>query len=693
MTGSPIASTASRTGSRQEGATGPASTRVVLLAAGVYAVIVLIGWLPFNPHSGMPYETYFPYNSEISSILGGFLYAGDPLRVHTNTFYHLSYLIGEAFGVSGSYLPYQVVWALLWWARGLLVFLLVRRFFPDCLTLAYVAGGLVVVHASDTALQWVGQMNQFGFIFWMLLAFYLFSLATDAAGSIAAVFLGVGALAAEYLSLWSYESQILLLLVFPLVLLVHGRGSRFRLTAIAIGWYSLLILYVSLTVQRYHQFAGQTYQESVMRKSFALRDLLSDLIFNVRASLEFWTWPQKAWSATAGGHEGVLSLLAALIFVAGGAAILRLAREGGRRHFLVPEVGTWWAVLIVGLVFVVLSFPVYLLLDSARQLWRTQFLSGIGSGLVLTGVLGLLCSYPSFVPRVMRVTAFLVLGGMVVRSGTFTAIQAGAFERSYWERHRSAIMNILHAAPSVKPDTVIAVLNVPRSEDPFGDEYWLELAVRLIYPGIPVAGVYFFDDGKPAPGNTLQAEGASWTWKRNGLPPPAPETPIANTVIVDARPKGADSLVKAMPSSLCHTPCAVGSYNPDAVISGSISPRVARRYMLPSGTFRVATGIIRVRRATYGQSCYGTALPAGYTNTVTPGNVTRIVDRICGERDDCDVKVTNALFGDPAPYCAKDFRVQWTCSDGKSEEVTASAEALGKTIHLHCSSAQGHEPS
>jgi hypothetical protein len=45
-----------------------------------------------------------------------------------------------------------------------------------------VAGALVIVHSSDGALQWVGQMNQFGFIFWMLLAFYLLTRAVGATG-------------------------------------------------------------------------------------------------------------------------------------------------------------------------------------------------------------------------------------------------------------------------------------------------------------------------------------------------------------------------------------------------------------------------------------------------------------------------------------------------------------------------------
>src|SRR5262252_3851318 len=146
----------------------PSVTRRLAIVAGVaYAAILLVVWGSFDMFTGMPGETVFAYMSMSLDRWGGFLYTADPLRIHTNTFYQLSYVLSELFGVTGSYVPYEIVYAVLWWARGFLVFLLVRRFFPDRDEVAYVAGALVIVHASDHALQWVGQLNQFGMIFWM----------------------------------------------------------------------------------------------------------------------------------------------------------------------------------------------------------------------------------------------------------------------------------------------------------------------------------------------------------------------------------------------------------------------------------------------------------------------------------------------------------------------------------------------
>lgn len=72
----------------------------------------------------MPHETEFAFTSDTVSWWKGFVYLPDPLRVHMSTFYHLSYLIGKAVGIQGSFMPYQIVYGGLWWARGFVVFLI-----------------------------------------------------------------------------------------------------------------------------------------------------------------------------------------------------------------------------------------------------------------------------------------------------------------------------------------------------------------------------------------------------------------------------------------------------------------------------------------------------------------------------------------------------------------------------------------
>jgi hypothetical protein len=546
------------------------------LAGLAYAVLVLIMWGPFNLYSGFPYETSFPYMSETSSILRGFLYTADPLRIHTNTFYHLSYLISIVLGVQGSYVPFQMVYAVLWWARGFLVFLILRKFLPGSLSVCYAAGALVVVHASDGALQWIGQMNQFGFIFWLVLAFYLLTSAVESTDWVLGPILVIGACSCEYMSLWSYESQVLVLLVLPLSLLLRWRSWR-KLAVICGAWYSVPAVYIGLTVLKFAHSAGGTYQESVMRKGWSLGSLMADWYFNIAASLEFWNWPRGGWK-TPQSEAYLLSALAVLVFVACGLAFFRLTQENRRLNPCVESTRTWWTLLGVGFIWVALSFPVYLLLESSRGLWRTQFLSGIGAGLVLTALAGL--ASHAFARPVAKVALFLILGASVTFFGSVSAIQKGGFHRWVWERHRATMKEILQVAPSVKPNTIIVLVDVPKDNDPFGHNMWLDMALRIVYPGIPVAGIYFYADGSPSPGNNLKVEGDSWKWDGTGFPTFVRVSSLANTVVVDYEPSGQGKLEAALPGFLCKKRCAAELYSPGSVITRPISPIAVSRYRL-----------------------------------------------------------------------------------------------------------------
>ena len=529
-------------------------------------------WARHGFYSGMGYETAFSYDSTTHTWWQGFFYLGDNLRPYTNTFYHLSYLIGRILGIDGSYVPFQVVYAALWWARGLLVFLIVRRFFPGSILLAYVSGALVLVHAADGALQWVGQMNQFGFIFWMLLAFYFLTRAYQSENAVLAIILTLAACCFEKMSIFSYESQFFLVLLFPVTLLAFGRRWRW-LALISFAWYLEPARYIYMSLDKYRHSGGGTYQEAVMRKNWSVSGLLGDWGFNIGASLEFWKWPSLT-----GGVPLLPSLAAAVLVAAGGAALLLVHRKDVRHRAANGTTRAWLCLLAAGIVAVVLSFPVYLMLGSARGLWRTQLLSGVGAGLVLTAVCGLLAHRLPWLAA--RAGILLVAAGVVVCFGSIRAIQLGATHRGIWERHRKAITEVLQVAPNVKPDTVVVLTNVPKGDDPFGDDYWYDMAIRLIYPHIRVVGLYYYADGSRAPGDPLTMAGDRWTWDhRTGLPL-LDSASLANTVVIRYDPSGNGSLEPVLPAFLCPNGCAAGPYHPSAVITGPIDPTAARRYRL-----------------------------------------------------------------------------------------------------------------
>jgi hypothetical protein len=243
--------------------------RIIGLVSIVYGLLVLVMWGPVGSTNGMSFETAFPYMSETMSKLEGFFYRADPQRIHMNFFYHAAYLLGDMLGVKGSFVPYQVVYALLWWARGILVFLILQRLLPRYRFFNYLVGAFVLVHASDGALQWVGQLNQFGYIFWMLLGYYFFVVAYQAPTGFRSVGWHVLAIGFVYLSLWSYESQILILLLVPWFVPLGTRWNPARFLPLAASWYGVIAYYIYVSVSFYINLKGQTYQESVLRTDWS----------------------------------------------------------------------------------------------------------------------------------------------------------------------------------------------------------------------------------------------------------------------------------------------------------------------------------------------------------------------------------------------------------------------------------------
>jgi hypothetical protein len=541
-----------------------------VVVAAIYALLIVIMWAPYTLFSGFNYETHIPLNSERVSWLNGFLHVHDPMRPHTNTFYQVGYVLGEIAGVGGSYVPYQIVHAALWWGRGLLVFLLVRRLTGEPI-LAYVAGALLLVHASDGALQWAGQINQFGYIFWMLLACYTSVRVIDAGRVPASVALAVFACFFLYMSLWSYESQLPLVMLFPVLLLALRRAWKHRVLILAVPWYGVVAAYVTQSLRQYMSNASATYQAGVMRTDWSAPVLASDWWFNVVESVSFWKWARQAPPPTAPW----LALLAVAVFAAGAWLVFR-------RGAALPPVRAQRASALlvlcgVGVVLLVASFPVYLLLSSVRSMWRTQFLSGIGTAITITAVIALISQLAA--PR-LRAVVITAMSAVVIWTGTVAALGYGAFHRRGWELQRQVITSILRQVPSVKPGTLVVLRNVPKAQDPFGHVMWFETALELAYYGTWVGGAYFLEDGSAAPGVQTRLAYNKWIWSGKEQAPAVGQAGLKNSVILTLQSSGEVTLDRTLPDGLCLSDCSPAEYSPESRIGRQLSERAARRFRM-----------------------------------------------------------------------------------------------------------------
>jgi hypothetical protein len=538
--------------------------RVAWIGATFYLAIVLILWTPFNLHSGMPFETGFVYTSEISTWWNGFLFGADLSRMNTSTFFQLGYLLGELTGFRGSFVPYQIVYAALWWARSFLMFLIVRRLLPGQDLLGYLAGALVLVYSSDLATGWVGQMPQPAYIFWMLAAFYLLIRGLDLGSR---VWLAL-AIFCEYMSLWTYESPIVIILLAPLLLLWLRRDAVRKWRATMWGWYTVPVIYLVVTAIRYERSGGHTYQESVLRNEWSIGQVFEDWLFNIGVSLRFWTWPGEQAMRAPQSQLALLAALAVVVLI-GGMIALAVWR--------IPEVRTILGATAAGLVLMVFSFPAYLLLDSARSLWRTQMLSGLGAALFLSAVIVLCASVAS--AKWLRFGLLAALSACVAWYGSYSALAKSANHRRFWDQHQQAMAAVLHVAPRVKSGTLIILTNVPGGEgDPFGgDNLWFDMALRLAYPGTQVAGAYWHKDGTPARGRRPMVD-ASGRWSLRGNPL-IQEGGADSILVIEYSDDGHASAAPRLPDFLGFGERASALYNPASRIEpGPPSERAVRRY-------------------------------------------------------------------------------------------------------------------
>jgi hypothetical protein len=455
------------------------------------------------------------------------------------------------------------------------LFLIVRRMLPGKTIFAFCCGALLIVHASDHALMWVGQLNQFGFIFWTLLAFYLFLLAVESSSAARRRWYLIGTLAAQHMSLWSYESQLLLILAAPLILLFSRRHQPLLKARTVAVWYVMPAIYLLVTTGLYLTRVAGGYQAAVLRTDWSAAALASDWWFNISASLKFWRWSENlSWSLDPEWLSR-LGLLGAVVYLGGWAGMLAVRDEQKKALSLASR--AWLGLLLTGVVAVVLSFPAYLLLESAASLWRTQFLSGIGFALTWASLAGLAASLLPH--RWPRAWTFLAAGALITSFGVPNALRLAAWHDQIWSRHRQALDAMLSLAPRLSERPVVVAINVPKANDPFGHNMWFNFALKLAYPGSRVSGIYFYDDGTPAAGNHLHLQSTDWVWDGSFESPGYERQGVAKTLVIAYDSVKQARILDKLPAILSPEEVAQSRYSPRAlIVEGPPSPRAVRRY-------------------------------------------------------------------------------------------------------------------
>lgn len=495
----------------------PRSPQVIGLTLLLYWILVMGAWGLFAGDRGLTFETHLitPCLSDVRACL---MYV-DELRPYNSLYMGVAYLLGN-----GSYFSFQLMYGLLWWGKGVVLFLLFYRIWSGYPLFAVSVGAVAIAHASDGALNWVGQLHQLGFIFFGVLSVYLLLEAWLSPSRRGAIAFTLAALLSLYLSLWTYESHFLIVLTVPFCLYAvrPKRDRRFWLTIAA--WYVLPTLYAGLQLHRTLTKSFNDYQKTVLRSDLSPVAIAHDWLTHLQQSLQFWQWG----SNTVVTGVGVFAPIVALGCVgAFGVGIYLLQRTPAVALKLPPPRSLWGATRI-GLLVLILSFPVYVLLEGNVIFWRTQMLSSVGAAIALVGSMGLLAStLPSIKGRAVVAIA---LCGWILFTGIRASVWLQGFHESRWKLHQNVMQQVSQLIPDIEPQTLILLTNVPKAyeKDPFGLVMWFDVPLHLLYPGKQVMGYFVYETGEHPSDN-------GWTFTPQGFVHPTITVPYRQIIALQYR--------------------------------------------------------------------------------------------------------------------------------------------------------------
>lgn len=554
----------------------------------------------FSKIGGMPWDYSLVYVSETTPGIKGALYLADPLRVYTNIFYHAGYYLSKALGSYGGWIGYHLIYAALWSARSILIYLISRRMNLPIIV-CIIASLFTSIHGSDTSIGHVGQINQFGVTLWVLLSFYFLQLFAAPGNTALRVCHLLLSMLTAYLALWSHEASLLGLIAAPVFVLVLA-GWKNRLPGLA--------LY--LTVPAYYSFlfaermlfkpTGLSYQEAVLRKDLSdVSAVISDLFYMVRGLFWFPGWysaKSEYFIITPQSHD----LLVACLFVGIVTfAIALLAIDRGETDDPVTsETRLLTPFLLSGLMCVLFLLPFDAMPMSLAGYWRTQILPSPWAALMLSIALFWLCSTIE-VPWQKRVVRLAFAGVICLVGFSVNTLSYNRWAEE-WEKVRSPIERLVEAVPQVKDGTVILLQDVPPTFNAWGSNFWFDILLRLAYPHTKVAGSYSYsfeqssdprlarllaEGGKVingqgklitvAPhGHFYFIRGNSTALKLTYLTTLIDEAPLKNTIVLKWTGSGPFKIVADADQIDAADKPAPDEYNPQSNITGTTPQNIAK---------------------------------------------------------------------------------------------------------------------
>ena len=451
---------------------------------------IQVGW--FMDSRGNPNETIFIELSQQRPGLLGFIYPFDMSRVLLSLSYHLAFLISD-----GGYISLHIVNTTLLWLTGLLVFLVVQSLPGFSPRVAIIASIFVVVHGADRAIAFMPLLQVRQGIVGALLAVYSYIRLCETGQKRWAVLLVVG----QALALWTYEALLPIILVSGYVIVKWKRGSWHKI----IIWYLVPGLNILHLVFRYAVETQPSYQLSrvVMPD---ISEIATRLVLVVYESVNFFSWP-AVWleNRVAGCFWEIMHLIAMpLLWSLAAAVVLAVYSFKGEvvgRSSCRPGLALALVLLLI------VTYAPFLFVNNLFNgnnnnysigTWRAHFFGAIPSSIILSGFVRFL--YLRF-GRVIAAS----LTVLVILAGSFCGLVSQLEGQAIWGQSKMILRAIIDQAPHLKDDSFVALLDVPSgrlrsichdggSFDPYIDTMWFNSALKVLYPGARLVGLYWTQD-------------------------------------------------------------------------------------------------------------------------------------------------------------------------------------------------------
>jgi hypothetical protein len=289
--------------------------------------------------------------------------------------------------------------------------------------------------------------------------------------------------------------------------------------------------------------------------------MLTDAQAHFWQSLQFWKWgwPFTEYPYSVGKLSSEIAFLGVVTFVIG-AYLLLPASSFSRLRLPLPK--SLWICFSLGLLFLLLSLPIYLLIANNAMFWRTQMLSGFGGAICLGASI---CLLAQMLPKNRYQAVFVVFAcAVIVFAGVRAGVALQGVHTNAWQVHRSVMTQVAHLVPSIKDNTMIFLTNVPKAygKDPFGGEQWFNWPIKLVFPRRKVVGYYTYEDGKPAPDNPWKFTATGMEWEKRGMPQDFEQVAFNQIVVLRYNPDGKLSLLEQFPRDILPQDFDPATYNP-----------------------------------------------------------------------------------------------------------------------------------